>query len=640
MRMWACIGLLAWTGAVAAAGPGPWLDPGEVSRVAGNGGLTVGVGPTGAVTVCRWPGPGSPNQVDPEYGLRWGVAVGGDVLWFPGASWEAAQRYEPEGTAVIETRAVLPDQPLAVTRRLFVHPEHDVLIDTLVVHGAERPPAIYWLADLRPCTAVIPEWPVTDWLQASRGFAAFTPDAGKTVYHFRPRNPGAAEWRRAERLMALQVPDDGWSGFAPGVWAASASPNEVAGVQCGVAGARDATFRQIRTGGLAGAPAAVGACHSVVSLTPSVTPDGVVATVLTAFGASRHNADEALASALAEGVDALAEEARVYWQDWLARASLALALDPEARSLCRRGLVAIALATDRRTGAVVRSPAALPLALDWPRHGAWMTLALDTAGYHDRAARHTRFYCEAVRGRDRRGAPMGTLSAALYADGTEGTPHLVLEADAGAWLLGSVWRHATYLDPPQRRDYLAGLWHTVEQATAFLVHWSDGRSGEPLHSFDPAAGKDRRSPRLLLTVFMGLDSALRIADALKRSAPEDWQRRRRELLRLIAINCVDRQTKQWRAAEVLPFWHRELASRHAEFMPTWDPIIEARLDALDATDGLAVAEAVSDAALLWQGEPGKLERLRPLLGRAAAPFDALISARQIVAASLVYSAGE
>jgi len=46
--------------------------------------------------------------------------------------------------------------------------------------------------------------------------------------------------------------------------------------------------------------------------------------------------------------------------------------------------------------------------------------------------------------------------------------------------------------------------------------------------------------------------------------------------------------------------------------------------------------------LLWQGDPERLERLKPLLQRAAgAPSaDALISARNFVAASLIYAVAD
>jgi len=635
MGVLGCIGLLACAGVAATSGQ--WLDYGDVTHLAGNGGLTVGVEPTGAVTVCRWPSPGSPNQLDAVEGLKWGIVAGDDVVWLPEASWQVTQHYEPADTAIIRTAATLPEAPLAVTREVFVHPERDVLVDTVTVRGLEQPPAMYWVADFSPCTTAISGWPVADWLSANRDFAAFTPDAGKTVHHFRPRKPGSAQWARAARLAADPATDADGSGFDPGVWAAYASANEVAGFQCGVAGARSSALEQARSKRLAGDVAAVGACNSAVALVPKATAGGFTATVLTAFGADRNEAEAALAFGLARGRDALATDTRAYWQDWLGRASLPATADPETQAVCRRGLLTIALATDRQTGAIVRSPASLPLALDWPRHGAWMTLALDMAGYHDRAEKHTRFYCDAVRDRGRRGAPMGSLPAALYADGADALPHLVLEADAGAWVLASFWRHAAWLDLAQRRAYLEGVWQTIERATAFIGHWSDGRNREPLHSFDAGAGKDLRSTSLLLTAFMGVDSALRMTDALNRSIREDWQRRRRELLGLISIHCVDFQTKQWKAADVLPFWCAEFAEMD---IPSWDPVMEARQEEVDTTDPLAVAEAASDAALLWQGDPDRLEGLKPLLQPATASADALISARNFVAASLIYAAAD
>lgn len=597
----------------------------DVTALSGNGGLTVGVNPFGRVSLCKWPSPGYSNQVRYRTravelvdgstgggagptpltgdGLMWGVRVGGRTLWLRGGPWKTRQEYARVDSAAIRTYAECTAPPLAVMQEIFVHAAQDLLASRIEVRGAKEAPALYWYANFSPCTRVLPEIPLTDWLcDTLNDFAVFTPDEGKTLHHFRPRNPGARQWAAAEDFAAAPSNAAEFA-FEDGVWIAAASPNDVAGFQCGLDNAASSALAQAEAGSLDGQPAAAGQCHSIMELAPQREADVYTASVFIAFAENKTQAEEILRDALAQGYDALREETEAHWKTRLASARLPSAAGSEVLASCRRDLLTLIQCMDRDTGAIVRSPVVQPpYALDWPWAGAWITLALDTAGYHDLAGAHALFYTTVSRNEGKPGKPYGSLPAAAYANGAEGLPHLVLDTEATAWALASYWRHAGYLEEPRQLNFLSKTWDAARRGGDFLVNWVDSRNREPLHSFDVEAWCDRRSTRLLLTHFMGIDSAIKIAEALAQELPPAWSRYKTDLEIRIRLR-----------------------------------IAEGQLAPLSATRSNTAGEILAAKAITQKSLPGYYNDRLPPLG-APPPFpDALHAALHFIAAAEIYA---
>ncbi len=601
------------------------FGPADISAATGNGALTVCANPHGRISVCRWPSPSYHDQVAyrtrseelpalgvaPWHGLMWGVRISGETRWLTGPPWTATQRYRHPAATIIETLSQWPNSDLAVTQTVFVHPVHDLLVAQVRVRGAGQAPELYWYANFAPCTRLIPELPVADWaLDAYNDFAVFAEGAPTTIYHFRPHRPGADAWAKAERQAADGTLGQKAGDFGDGVWIGYTSPEPIVGFQCGNQDTPTSAFRQAGEGCLRSESAAVGQCNGVLALVPQQDGDEYRATVYVAFGANRAEVDAALNYAQRSGYANLARRHEVYWGWRVGLAALPATDDQELLVLCTRCLVTLQQAMDRTTGAMVRCPGTQPpLALDWARHGFWMTLALDMAGYRDLAEKHTLFYCETVRTEGSRGKPLGSLPAASYANHIEAMPHVILESDAAAWMLATFWRHALFLEAEERTAYLAQVWDAAERAAAFLAGWGDGRTGAPLHSFHPGQCRDARSLRLLLATFMGVDSALRIADALGREAPPQWRERKRDLNVLVLIHCVD-DNGRWKLDQPIPFGLGEIA---ATMMPDSEDIEAGWLVALESLEGYRAARALCDIALAWRGKPDKLAQLQPLL---------------------------
>jgi hypothetical protein len=385
------------------------LGPGGILAIAGNGGLTVGVDRDGRIGLCRWPSPGYYNQVryrtrndhsaPPGEGLMWGLRIHDRAFWLCGEPWDTTVRYARGDGSGIEISSALPESRVSVSEHVYVHPSQDLLLLRLTVHGCRSTPTIYWYANFSPCTRLIPELPVADWaLDAWNDFAVFTVDGGTTLHHFRPRQPGADTWKKAEGLVASGAGLDAWRSFEDGVWIAYTSPNSVMGFQCAVDGSETSALAQAEKGALGNQPGAAGQCHAAVALAPIADGADYVATVVVAFGKNSNEATAALAYASERGYDALVDETTRYWTQWVSAATMPQTDNAALIAACKRDLVTLALCTDRETAAVVRSPVAQPpYAMDGAEHGAWVTLAYDLAGYHEAARRHSLFYCKAPR---------------------------------------------------------------------------------------------------------------------------------------------------------------------------------------------------------------------------------------------------
>ena len=600
----------------------------DITAVTGNGALTVGLNSYGCITACQWPSPGFYVQLDYRSstgaagtaklasmpGVLWGVRTAGETQWLYGEPWASTQRLAWPPSPIIETTCRRPDSQLTVSQVAFVHPTLDLLAMRVTVSGVSDSPALYFYADFAPCTRLVPEVPVADWMFNARDdFAIFADGDPVTVYHFRPHQPGAEDWARAEQALVAGTLARQAGDFAQGTWIGYTTPERVAALQCGNEGTTAAAFQQASAGSLENAQAAVGLADSALSLVPARHGSSFEACVYVAFGRNRNEVDNVLQQARAASSSKLLGETVSHWRERMRGAARPDTDDPALQVWARGCVAAVLQHTDRATGAIVRCPTFRPpSALDEPRQGYWTTLALDLAGFHDLAEQHTLFYRDAIRVTDMAGAPLGSLPAALYADGTEAAPHVILELDAAAWMLASFWRHALFLEPEQRGDYLAEVWGAAELAATFLATWSDVRTGVPPLSFDPERGRDTRAAAWLLASFMGLDSALQIAETLGVDAPPEWRERRQELNVLILIQCVGDGTRPAQT-EIIPPGYAEVATALLRESEERDTRLLAELE---KAEGCRAAQLLCDMALSWRQKPEKLAQLRPLVKTA------------------------
>lgn len=590
-------------------------------RMSANGFLTVGVDEGGRARVCRWPSAGYYDHIRPNAsgeGLGWILRMGDATLRLDEGTWERSSKYADVDSTVCQLQAALTGTPVRATLTTFVHARKDILVSRLVVEGVDTPPVFYWVAGLSPRTQLIPELPFLGELSSmGGGFAVFTPDKGKTMFHFRPMAPGIADWARVEELVPAPALRSSLAEFGKGVWIGSQMLDEVREFECGQEKGSPLSAREWPPQVLDENEAAPGPGYSVQMVAPNSEKGSFMATAVVAFGEDVSQAETALAYGRERGYDVLLDETRDCWRDRLALATMPTGANAALANACKRDLLTLLQSMDVRTGGIVRAPVGRSWqAVDRPRAGAWITLALDVAGYGDLADSHTWFYARRLRGNDARGAPAGSLPAALYVNGREALPPIVLESDAVAWMLAAIWRHACLLDEQPRSTYLENQWKSVEQAATFLSDWADTLTREPLPSFSAKKWRDAASTDSLLASFMGMDSALRIAGALKKQIPDEWKNRKLDLDILLRFHCVA-EGGRWKADAILPFWVCESGEAG---LPSWEAVFDASLASVPGDVDAEFLETFCGAAMYWQDRPEKIGQLRLLLDGIQIPF--------------------
>jgi hypothetical protein len=161
----------------------------NVNAAVGDGGLTAGISGCGELTVLKWPGPGSYDQLHylssnaadarlvphlgalPTAGAFAGISYRERTgrwahTWLRDPPWTHAQRYVDDG-GVLEDVATNDALGLIVTAHAFVLPGRDVLVWDYAVERRAGSPVrrarFVHYADFAPTLARLPLFPVSDW---------------------------------------------------------------------------------------------------------------------------------------------------------------------------------------------------------------------------------------------------------------------------------------------------------------------------------------------------------------------------------------------------------------------------------------------------------------------------------------------
>ncbi|MFO7974599.1 MAG: hypothetical protein R6V12_08190, partial [Candidatus Hydrogenedentota bacterium] len=482
------------------------FGPVDCAGTMGNGRLTIALSNTGRIRSVHWPSPGYFDQL--SYDVRHDDTGGVYVPENHGLRW-----------AVRTTETVFRNHD-----DYFVHPERDILVVSLVPQAAQEGSTIYWCANFTPCTRLIPEIPLGDSLfDYANDFAVFTPDNGRTIVHFRPQGLRVSDWDKARALVRQEAALAEWENFDEGVWIAQGASKPPTGFQCGVSRDASSAFAQAKKGRLAGETAAVGDCDSAFQFSWSGSGNAASPlAVYIAFGKTYSQSIENLQYARGKGYVALLRETQAALKT--RAASLEAATKPQQELL-----EVILTCMDRETGALVCMPLAQPpMHIDIPRKGVMGAYALGVAGRHNLVRKRIDFYLNALREEGTPGRPAGSIPAGLYANGAEALPHVILDAEAVAWVLWLCAKHAEQLPSDARATFAKEVASKIEAAADFLETWADPRTGLPRTAFNPDKLRDAPSPELAIHTYMGLQSALALA-ALSGQERPDWRKRAQEL---------------------------------------------------------------------------------------------------------------
>ena len=595
--------------------------PPSLSVYTGNGRLTVGLDHRGRLSTCRWPAPSFHDQLSYStaadaagrglVGVALGVSTEEGVSFLYEDRWRVSTRYATAKSHMIETVAQDTLSAARVRHTWMVDPERDVLALHVELEDFEHEPKLVLFANFTPCTRKLEGLAVADTsaFDDANDFAAFSSQAGRT-YHFRPSAASSDDWRMAEDMVS--APTEQWpSRFKSGAWIGYTANNPIIARHVGSGDAAPEIVAKRFLAPGAGSPAAVGETYSIMSLEPRVNHERYEVEVFFAFGNSQEAVDAELDAARTASASSLLRDRTIrHHERWLSSATLPTT-DPDTAALMQRALLLLNAATDKESGAVVRSPAVQPpLARDWLRHGAWVTLAYSLTGYRQLSEQRLRFYLDQVQREPRPGRPLGSLPASLYGDGTPASPDFVLDTQAVGWTLWSVRRYCERLDPAAGKAFVTSAWKELELAGDFIAGWTDGQN-HPRHSFDPNQMHDARNRGDLVAAHAGLTAVMALAQNLGIEMPPSWQRQKAAfdvLLQSIFLTGDG----DWPIDEPLPVSLGEIPNVDpADVERLLGGLLSARMAQLNSLDRFTAAAAFANAAVIFESLPERLAGLRP-----------------------------
>ncbi|MEK7862442.1 MAG: hypothetical protein AAB295_04170, partial [Chloroflexota bacterium] len=561
----------------------------DCAAVTGNGKLTVGIDAKGAVSVCRWPGPTAPNQISyadtppSNGGAMWGMVRGKTIEWLPRTAGDV-RIAEGAGAAPV-VHAVY--ERLGVTATAFVHAERAIAVFRLQFADPPQQAEVVWASDFSPCATNMRAVPSSElFLTSRRDLVAFAGNGA--IYHARPDDAGSKAWDQADAWLDGGADPD-WFEKRDGVWIGYSSSTPFSGAVCGAERGDRSAVALAESADWDRQTKAVGACASAARI--PFDADGKSVTVFVVLGERRAHVDDALSAARAMGYDGLLEETQRSWREKFSAATRPVSAPAPVAALYERALRRLLLCVDEQTGAVARAPYSRPpFAVDMPRFGPWATLALDLANDTEAGGRLVEFHARCVRTSDAPGAPAGSLPAAVYSSGVEAAPRAVLDVQAAAWLLWSIWQHDARIAEQERQGYRDEMWKAVELAGDFVSSWCRAVRDAPVLSFDPARLSDSASLETVAVACAGIRAAGSFANAIGHDKPE-WAARALELEDFLRFHALD-AAGNFEIAAPLVLWPTELV---AAGDPRWVAPVQAAMDRIQAGPGPESLKALADA---------------------------------------------
>lgn len=308
-------------------------------------------------------------------------------------------------------------------------------------------------------------------------------DIGDTVYYAPKLNAMIAYRGRRYLLFNGQVGERvGLNGYAAGQKSNGA----------------EGTWRDAEDGYLSGNPITQGSVDCTVSLHASL-PDAGNATIShwMAVGKSFSEVKQLDAATRKLGVGGILDRTTAYWRRWSKRSDTEAViskcdLSAPVSNLYRRSLLILRTQIDNR-GAILAANDSDNMNFNrdtysyvWPRDGALIAMAVDSAGYPDLARRFFEFCARTITEDGyllHKYSPDGSFGSSWHPwIGAHGDAQLPIQEDETALVLHALWKHyQQYTD----LEFITSLYSSfIKRAADWMVSYRDKATGLPAPTYD------------------------------------------------------------------------------------------------------------------------------------------------------------
>jgi GH15 family glucan-1,4-alpha-glucosidase len=225
---------------------------------------------------------------------------------------------------------------------------------------------------------------------------------------------------------------------------------------------------------------------------------------------------------LEETPEQMERSTRNYWKSWVHKKYRSYgSLDEPLIDLFKRSLLIVRTQADNRGGILAANDSDImrfnrdTYTYVWPRDGAFVSMAMDTAGYHEMTRRFFQFCCGAISHEGyllHKYNPDGSPGSSWHPWFREGEMQLPIQEDETALVLVAMWRHfERYCDFEWLQDMYECF---IKRAAEFLASYRERESHLPLPSYDPWEEHRGVGTYTCATVFAGLLAGAKMSQAL------------------------------------------------------------------------------------------------------------------------------
>lgn len=305
-----------------------------------------------------------------------------------------------------------------------------------------------------------------------------------------------------------------------------------------------------------------------------------------------------------ETPDRLLRNTNNYWRSWANKPRRDFGNLPEnIVSLFRRSLLTIRMHADREGGIVAAADSDI-MAFNrdtytyvWPRDGAFITVALDRAGYGE-VSRKFFDFCTRVQSKDgymlHKYNPDGSLGSTWHTWYKDGKLQLPIQEDETALVIYAMQQHFA---GAQDFEFLQNLFENfIKEAANFLVSFVDEETGLPLQSYDPWEEQRGIFTYTTASTIAGLQAAANISQILgHHHHTERYEHAADRMKQAMLFHLYDEEHKRF----IKKITFDSEGNMHKDATPDASMSVIWRLGVLPISDPRVVSTMQSLRDLLW-----------------------------------------
>ncbi len=416
---------------------------------------------------------------------RTGIFVEGKGLrWFSDPSWEIDVRYRPE-TLVGHSKLTNKELGIEVLAEDYVHPVRNILVRHFEIRNTEGKPKevrvffhhdLHIYGDKQKDTAFYE--PYTNSIIHYRQTRYFL-IGGETDKPITPVTSRHIGTYQSVLHSKQDIQSCGISSYSIG----KADYRELEG-----------TWRDAEDGSLSMSTVEQGSVDSTIGIHCTLEPGSPTSvTMWLCLGKTLDEVVDLQQFALREGQERMRRNCANFWKSWVNKANVDFgSLGLEIADLYKRSLLLIRLHADNNGGILAGADSDImefnrdTYTYVWPRDGAFVSLALDDAGYTEVTKRFYEFCCRYQTDDGfllHKYNPDGSVGSTWHPWFRDGVAQLPIQEDETALVIYAIWKH---FEKNHDFEFLQNMYERfVKKAAKFLCEFREESSGLPLPSYDP-----------------------------------------------------------------------------------------------------------------------------------------------------------